>query len=131
MSLGRTITVAATLALVSCVSYQDIRAKPPYESKIVRGEAETLSECVLNAFALRYSRTTLTEDSLTFTKMSEGTTIHLAANVAQGNTYWWDAAFVPLANGTVRVELRPYGISIWGKPNYPSDIWQQILSCQH
>lgn len=114
-------------ALSGCVSYQDIRDKPPTETRTYGVASGPLGECVLNRFALRYSVTTLTQDLTVFTRINDGTTIHLAATV-QG-LYWWDLALVPIASDETRVEARPYGKSLWGKPNYPADIWDEIGKC--
>ena len=129
MKLTLKHAVAVTMLLGSCTSYGDIRAKPPYETRVVMGDAQRLSDCTLNAFAMNYSKFSLTVDYLTFTKIMDGDTIHLAAHVS-GNVYFWDVAFVPLQKRQTRVEARPLGTSVWGnKPNYPSDIWQLIEGC--
>ena len=117
--------------LASCaVSYGDIRAKAPFETRTFTAEATALSDCALNNFTQKYSRYSLTEDSYSFTRIKDGPTIHLAAQVTViSNQYMWDAAFVPLSDNQTRVELRPYGLSLWGTPSYPKNVWELLEAC--
>jgi hypothetical protein len=125
------VAMAALLIPAACAtSYSDIRAKAPYETRIYTSDTLALSDCALNSFAQNYSETSFTRDSLTFTRMKDGDTIHLGAAASFLSTqYVWDIAFVPLKGGQTRVEVRPLGTSIWGSPNYPSNLWQLVRGC--
>src|SRR5689334_3308030 len=94
------------VALTGCApSLAEMRAQPAHHQEDFPLPPSRLADCALNSLTLAYgSGRGLLDNTYSFSRMTDGETIHLVAQIDQ--LPMWDLALVATDNGGTRVEAR-------------------------